>query len=234
MSDARDTRTRVRRTHAHRTAIVFFGLTVQEYLQVAVDRVHYMAVVAKALLGCATLKQAPDCPGTGSFTRHHHDMRTARGYQEGRYTLPIWQIRCLDCQAVFTVLPSFILRDQRFDAGCAQHLLELVLVMNVSYRHANLMLSTGHPTAFAPAVSWRLIVWLGTRMPVTRVLLRLGLTPPYYIITDEKFTHEAGRRTYVPAIVHQELMWAIDSVAQSDEVTLQAFFQAFLTEVHAV
>jgi hypothetical protein len=234
MSDTQDTRTRPRRKHAHRTAIVFFGLTVQEYLQVAMDRVHYMAVVAKALLGCATLKHDPDCPGTGRFTRHHHYTRTARSYQAGLYELPIWQVRCLDCQVVFTVLPSFILRYQRFDADCAQHLLEMALVMNVSYRHVNLLLSYGAPTAFAPAVYWRLILWLGMRMPVTRVLLRLGLTPPRYMITDEKFTHEAGRRTYVPAMVQQELLWAIGYVEQSDEETLKAFFQAFLTEVHAV
>jgi hypothetical protein len=193
-----------------------------------------MAVVAKALLGCATLKHHPDCAGTGRFTRHHHYLRTARSYQTGLYELPIWQVRCLDCQAVFTVLPSFLLRYQRFDAGCAQYLLEIALVMNVSYRQTNIILGYACPTTFAPAVYGRLILWLGTRMPVTRVLLRLRLPPPRYIITDEKFTDEAGRRTYVTAMVQQELLWAIDDVEQSDEETLKAFYQAFLTEVHAV
>jgi hypothetical protein len=234
MSDAQHTRQRPRRKHAQRTAIVFFGLTVEEYLEVVVDRVRYVTVVAQALLGCATLPHHPGCLGTGRLTRHHHYTRTARSYQAGLYELPIWQVRCLDCQAVFTVLPSFLLRYQRFDADCAQHLFELTLVMNVSYRHANILLSYGAPTAFAPAVYWRLILWLGTRMPVTRVLLRLGLTPPRYIITDEKFTHEAGHRTYVPAMVQQELLWAIDYVEQTDEETLRAFYRAFLREVQAV
>ena len=221
MSDAQHTRQRLRRKHAQRTAIVFFGLTVEEYLEVVVDRVRYVTVVAQAWLGCATLPHHPGCLGTGRLPRHHHDTRTARSYQAGLYERPIWPVRCLDCQAVFTVLPSFLLRYQRFDADCAQPLMELTWVMTLSYRHANILLSYGAHTAFAPAVSWRLILWLGTRMPVTRVLLRLGLTPPRDIITDEKFTHEAGRRTYVPAIVQQELLWAIDDVEQTDVEVLQ-------------
>jgi hypothetical protein len=71
-------------------------------------------------------------------------------------------------------------------------------------------------------------------VPVARVLLQLRLPPPRYIITDEKFTDEAGQRMYVPAIVQQELLWVIDDVEQSDEETLRAFYQAFSTEVHAV
>jgi len=122
MSDTQDTRTRPRRTHEHRTAIVFFGLTVQEYRQVVVDRVHDMAVVAKALLGCAPLTHEPDCPGPGRLTRPHHDTRTARSSQAGLYERPIWPVRCLDCQVVFTVLPSVLLRYPRFEADCAQHL----------------------------------------------------------------------------------------------------------------
>ena len=106
--------------------------------------------------------------------------------------------------------------------------------MNVSSRPVNLRLSYEAPTAFAPAVSWRLSLWLGMRLPVTRVWLRLGLTPPPDMITEEKCTHEAGRRTYVPAMVQQERLWAIGDVAQSDEETLKAFYQAFLSEVRAV
>jgi hypothetical protein len=234
MSDAQHPRQRPRRTHAQRTAIVFFGLTVEESLEVAVDRVRDVAVVAQAWLGCATLPHPPGCLGTGRLTRHHHYTRTARRDQAGLYERPIWQVRCLDCQAVFTVRPSFLLRDQRFDADWAQHLCELTLVMTVSSRHANILLSYGAPTAFAPAVYWRLLRWLGTRLPVTRVWRRLGLTPPRSIITEEKFTPEAGHRTYVPAMVQQELLWAIDSVEQTAEETLRACYRAFLREVQAV
>src|SRR5262245_21742345 len=110
----------------------------------------------------------------------------------------------------------------------------MALVMNGSSRPVNLRLRYEAPTAFAPAVSWRLSLWLGMRLPVSRVWLRLGLTPPPDMITEEKCTHEAGRRTYVPAMVQQERLWAIGDVAQRDEETLQAFSQAFLSEVHAV
>jgi hypothetical protein len=234
MSDAQRTRNRPRGKHERRTALVFFGLTVQAYLQVVTARVHDVAVVAPAWRGCSTLQHRPDCPGPGRFTRHHHDTRTAHSYEAGLYELPIWQVRCLGCRVVLTVWPRVLLRSQRFDAGCAQRLREMAVVMHVSYRHTNIMLGSASPTTFAPAVYWRLILWLGQVMPVTRVLLRLGLTPPRYIITDEKFTDEAGRRPYVPAIVQQELLWAIDSVEQSDEATLHVFFQAFLTEVQAM
>jgi len=58
--------------------------------------------------------------------------------------------------------------------------------MYVSYRHTNLMLHYASPTTFAPAVYWRLILWLGQLMPVTRVLLRLGRTPPRYMGFQEQ------------------------------------------------
>jgi hypothetical protein len=47
MSTAQHTRNRPPGKHEPRTAIVVFGLTVQEYLQVVTDRVHSMAVVPK-------------------------------------------------------------------------------------------------------------------------------------------------------------------------------------------
>jgi hypothetical protein len=78
MSHTQHTRPRPQRKRIQRTAIVFFGLTVQEYLQVAGDRGRYVAVVAKTLLGCATLQHHPGCAGTGRFTRHHHYLRTAQ------------------------------------------------------------------------------------------------------------------------------------------------------------
>ena len=46
MSDAQHTRQRPRRKHAQRTAIVFLGLTVEEDLEVVVDRVRSVTVVA--------------------------------------------------------------------------------------------------------------------------------------------------------------------------------------------
>ena len=95
-------------------------------------------------------------------------------------------------------------------------------------------MSYGAPTACAPALSGRLLLGLGMRMPVARVLRCLGLTPPRAMITAERFPPEAGRCPYVPAMVQEERLWAIGDVEQSEEEPLHAGLQAFRTAVHAV
>src|SRR6266852_5925743 len=50
------------------------------------------------------LKHKATCHGGGCLTRHSHYVRVRLG------GVTIWRIQCTTCQAVFTVLPHFVLR----------------------------------------------------------------------------------------------------------------------------
>jgi hypothetical protein len=50
------------------------------------------------------LKHKTTCRGGGGLTRHSHSVRVRLG------GLTIWRIQCPACNAVFTILPHFVLR----------------------------------------------------------------------------------------------------------------------------
>ena len=54
------------------------------------------------------------CNGGGCLTRHSHYVRVRLG------GLTIWRIQCTSCQAVFTVLPHFVLRYRRMRPDVAR------------------------------------------------------------------------------------------------------------------
>jgi hypothetical protein len=133
--------------------------------------------------------------------------------------VPISQIRCRDCKAVFAVLPSFVLRYQRYEVHLAQSLLEYNLVMNVSYRFQGQILGDLNPelAGTTPMSLWRLMTWLGRAIPVTDLLQRLGMKPPTAFLEDEKFVSEAGHQTYIAAITHQDVIWWVAYLQATDE-----------------
>ena len=69
--------------------------------------------------------------------------------------------------------------------------------------------------------------------PLPCVLLRLGLAPPSSVLEDEKFGRENGEETYVAFISHQEVIWWIDYLKNTDQVDLEASFRSYLEEVRA-
>src|SRR5262245_61430115 len=57
------------------------------------------------------------CDGGGSLTHHSHYARVRLG------GLTIWRMQCTQCQAVFTVLPHFVLRYRRMSPDVARQAL---------------------------------------------------------------------------------------------------------------
>ena len=90
--------------------------------------------------------------------------------------VPIYRVRCCGCGAVFTVLPSFILRYRRQDSDCLSKLLTLSLSMGLSQRQtATIYTWSGMERNWTPGWVWSLLHWLGKLLPVAWLLLRLGL-----------------------------------------------------------
>ena len=102
------------RQNQNRTAIVYFGATPQDYLDlVASGKKHaaYIKFIQKPLAAQLTPdKHKPGCIDTSRYTVHSQIERRLRGSQQAPETLPICRVKCCNCRAVFTVLPSFIAR----------------------------------------------------------------------------------------------------------------------------
>jgi len=216
--------------HYNRTVVMFLGISLQEYHHVISQRELFLAAVTQADMADSFPGHKPHCPRLHRFTRHSHYVRKAIPYTGAIYTAVIWQVRCLDCGGVFTIMPAFLLRYQRLDARAVANLLQVLLVMNVSYRHGRLIFGFSQPELIKdPRTLWRLVQWLGRSICVTQLLLTLGLKPPSHVIEDEKFTSENGAQTYIPAVLDPKtsLIWWIDYTPQVDEDTLRASFQRF-------
>jgi hypothetical protein len=216
-----------------RTVTVDFGLVIEEYARIQRDTATYLERVTVVMRLVTHVQHYEGCTGEHRYTRHSTRGRPIHRKAADPIRVPISQIRCLDCDAVFTVLPSFMLRYQRFEVRLAQSLLEYNLVMNVSYRFQGQILKDLNPelTGTGPMTLWRLMAWLGSAMPVPALLLRLGLKPPTAFIEDEKFVSEAGHQTYIAAISKDDVIWWTAYLQATDEVTLTAAFQGFKAQV---
>ena len=171
-----------KQTYHNRTAIVYFGATQKDYLDLvrSDDRkplIEYLQGPLQAQLSAERHK--PGCQDTSRYTIHALRERQLQGWLGQGETIPICRTRCQSCRAVFTVLPSFILRYRRQDADCLGKLLELNLGMGLTQRETATIYSwLGTGRGWQPGWVWSLVQWLGNLMPVCLLLLRLGLTPP--------------------------------------------------------
>ena len=167
----------------NRTAIVYFGSTQQAYLDlVASGKRHqaYIEYIQKPLQAQLTPdKHKLVCSDPSRYTVHSQIERQLQGWQGEKQTVPICRVKCCCCRAVFTVLPSFIARYRRQDTDCLGKLLEMSLGMGLSQRETAKLDEWSHPGGgWHPGWVWYLVQWLGNLIPVSLMLMRLGLTPP--------------------------------------------------------
>ena len=96
-------RTTARQTRENRTITVDFQ-NEATYFQLLGDGKAFVECVLAFLLALGfQLAHKATCRGGGSLTRHSHDARIRLG------GLTIWRVQCTTCQAVFTVLPHFVI-----------------------------------------------------------------------------------------------------------------------------
>jgi hypothetical protein len=168
--------------YQNRTAVVHFGSTKQEYLKLIESENHrelikHLQAPLKAQL--TSERHKPGCSDPSHYTLHSIRNRQLQGWLGASERIPICRARCQSCRAVFTVLPSFIVRYRRQDADCLGKLLELNLGMGLSNRETATIYSwLGAEHGWQPGWVWSLVQWLGNVMPVCLLLMRLGLTPP--------------------------------------------------------
>lgn len=217
----------------NRTVVVDFHSNLSEYTTFHRSVGWFMEKVLAVMCVAFFSLHKVGCALRHRYTRHGSRDRTVRVLRGSPVLVPVYQLACLDCGAVFTVLPSFIIRYKRFHVELAAKLLEYNLIMDVSYRFQARMLADLSPstTLPSPMTLWRLMSWLGTSVPVTSLLLKLGLTPPPALLEDEKFVSQAGHQTYIAAIFSNDLMWWAGYLQSTDEATLKSAFMEFNTKV---
>jgi len=218
----------------NRTVIVYFGVFLQ-YIEIIGNKARYICIVAAAMAK-ATVEHKEGCTCSKGYTWHRSRKRTLKNFRGESYEAPIWQIRCKECGAVFTVLPSFMARYQRWDVDALSKLLEINLVMTSSYRHTFKILeyAQGEELAWNPERILHIVHWLSDLLPLPSILLRLGLTPPQAVLEDEKFVRENGEKTYVAFVSCNEVIWWIEYLKNTDEISLEASFRSYRAEIREV
>lgn len=175
-------------------------------------------VVAFILSIAFQLKHNPWCSGGFALTRHSHYARVRLG------GLLIWRLQCTECQAVFTVLPHFVLRYRGIRAEVAKDALLAT--------HGGLSLELCAVLChLSPMAIYRLVCALG-RHSLVAVLTRCGLPLPVYFLADEKHSHCLADKVYLPTIVQGRVIWhmgyARDKSARAFEKSYRSFRQAAL------
>jgi len=201
------------RTRHNRTITVDFH-NETTYFQLLDDGKAFVEFVLAFLLALGfQLTHQATCRGGGCLTRHSHYARVRLG------GLTIWRIQCTTCQAVFTVLPHFVLRyrsirpDVARDALLAPHgglSLELCAVLY----HVS------------PMALYRLICALGQQSMVP-VLTRCGLPLPVYFLADEKHSRCLTAKVYLPTIVCGRVLWHLGYTAAASTAAFTQSYRAF-------
>ena len=221
------------RHNQNRTAIVYFGPSQQDYLKLvqAEDRsalIEYIQRPLQTQLGSEMHKTG--CSDTSRYTVHGLRDRTVQGWLGESTIIPICRVRCCCCRAVFTMLPSFLMRYRRQDTDCLGKLLELNLGMGLSLREtATIYAWNQTDESWQPGWVWTLVQWLGSLMSVSLLLIRLGLSLPEHLLSDEKFATLTGEKIYLFLVSQGELIWHGAWMDSSNEPAFNKGIGQFLT-----
>lgn len=220
------------RPYQNRTAIVYFGPSKQDYLNLIEAQSHreYLDYAQLFLKEQLPLEMHHDnCHDSSCYTIHSQRTRFVQSWLGEKEEINICRVRCRCCRAVFTVLPSFIMRYRRQDTDCLGKLLEMNLGMGLTQRETATIYSwLGKERGWHPGWIWNLVQWLGNLLPVSLVLMSLGLTPPVHLLSDEKFAVLNAERIYLFLASEQELIWYGASMNSIDEGTFTKEIEDFL------
>jgi hypothetical protein len=170
------------RQNQKRTAIVYFGPQQEDYLKLvqAKDRSRFIEYIQRPLQEqLVSEMHHSGCCDTSCYTIHGLRERRVQGWLGETRVIPICRVRCQRCRAVFRVLPSFLMRYRRQDTDCLGKMWSMNLGMGLSQRETATIYAWNQPGhEWRPGWVWALIQWFGGLLPVSLLLMRLGLFPP--------------------------------------------------------
>src|SRR5919201_158661 len=202
-----------KRTRHNRTITVDFHNEATYYQRLGDGKAFVECVLAFVLALGFQLAHKATCRGGGCLTRHSPYARVRLG------DLTIWRIQCRRCQAVFTVLPHFVLRYRQMRPEVARDALVAT--------HGGLSLERCAVIChISPMALYRLVCAFGQQSLVT-VLTRCGLPLPVYFLADEKHSHCLREKVYLPTIVQGRVIWHLGYTAEASAAAFTQSYQAF-------
>ena len=233
----------------NRTVTLYLGNTLAEYEKMISTEDGIQALIRRVEIadslnwGHLADGHHVGCPRHLHFTHHDSYTRWVKHFDGTQSLVTLIRVRCLDCGAVFTIQPSFIVRYKRYDTDAMEKFMVLLFVTEDSYRMASVSQALGMDTeqagtwvaleeadhdAISPMALWGLVQWLGQLSPA-QLNLALGVEPPTYIIEDEKHMRECGEKAYVPIVYapKEALIWWIDYIDSVSEDALRSSLERF-------
>ncbi len=209
----------VKKKHMDRSITVDFG-DRPTYHRLCADGKAFVEYIVAFLTSFGfQLLHKCDCPGGTCLTRHSHYMRIRLG------GLVIWRVQCRHCDAVFTILPHFVLRYRSMTPEQAKQALIAT--------HGGLSLEW--TATIIPDVSvmsvYRLVCALGT-CQLADVLTRCHLPLPAYLVADEKHAHCLREKVYLPTIVVGRVIWHLGYTPDKSAAAFEACYREFEQAVH--
>lgn len=241
--------TEAKQKRQNRTVVLHLGNTLMEYRAKLLtkdgikDLIERVEIADRLDWGRLADGHHEGCPRKLHFTHHGSYTRNIKHFNGQSSTVCVMRVRCLDCGAVFTILPSFIVRHKRWDTDAIEKFMVLLFITEDSYRMAGVSQAFGIDSeqagswvalehtegeAISPMALWRLVQWLGELSPA-QLNLALGAEPPDYIIEDEKHLDQSGEKAYAPMVYAPEeaLIWWIDYIDSVSEEALTASLERF-------
>jgi hypothetical protein len=233
----------------NRTITLYLGNTLSDYEATYDNPAGLKALIRRVEIadsldwGCLATGHEPGCGRQLQFTHHDSYRRSIKQFNGHQTVVTIHRVRCLECGAVFSVQPSFIIRYKRYDTDAVEKLMTLLFITEDSYRMAGVSqalavdqqqagtwaaLEAHQEQAIQPMALWRLVQWLGQLSPA-QLNLALGVEPPQIIIEDEKHASQAGQKSYIPVVYapKEALIWWVDYLHSVSEVELTASLERF-------
>lgn len=241
--------TKAKSKRQNRTITLYLGQTLAEYEMNYLTKEGIQAVIRNVEIadsldwGCLATGHKKGCSRRLRFTPHGSYTRWAKHFDGAKSLVTILRVECLDCKAVFSVQPSFIIRYKRYETDAIEKLMTLLFITEDSYRMAGVSQALGldrqqagtwaaleanQSQAIQPMALWGLVQWLGQLSPA-QLNLALGVEPPQHIIEDEKHVKECGHKTYIPMVYapKEALIWWIDYIDSVSEAELTASLERF-------
>jgi hypothetical protein len=200
-------------TRAHRTITVDFR-NEATYFRLLEDGKAFLEFVFAFILSMGfQLTHKATCGGGGCLTRHSHYVRVRLG------GITIWRVQCTRCQAVFTVLPHFVLRYRQMRPAVARD----ALLATHGGLSLELCASIYH---ISPMAVYRLVCAFGHQSLVA-VLTRCGLPLPVYFLADEKHSHCRTEQVYLPTMICGRVIWHLGYTEEASAAALTQSYGEF-------
>ncbi len=200
----------------NRTIIVDFG-NEDQYQEIILDTKIFLEFVIAYILSLDfQLLHKSSCTGGNCLTRHSHYARVKCG------GITIWRIQCKKCKAVFTVIPSFLIRYFSYRS-------EQVKKALIAY-HGGLSLENCTICFNIKAMALYRIICTFGKYSLPSIFYKAGLTLPKNAQVDEKHTKCMGDKGYIPMLTCGHTIWHIDYVESLDNDTLESSYRKFSEE----